>query len=134
MSATINPKLFGDYFNAPIITVPGRLYPVKIRYFPITSEDDDNLLRASKENKDSIPVRSNAKFSCGMYFFLFSKKITVYRGFFALDPYLKILERIDQLVAPTERGDVLVFLSGMYEITTLAEGLTPYAQLSRYTK
>jgi ATP-dependent RNA helicase DHX34 len=37
MSATINIKLFSDYFaeeNAHIIEVPGRLYPIKLHYMP----------------------------------------------------------------------------------------------------
>lgn len=33
MSATINIKLFQDYFNdqAPVIQVPGRLYPIQVQ-------------------------------------------------------------------------------------------------------
>jgi ATP-dependent RNA helicase DHX34 len=37
MSATINIKLFSDYFSeeqARIIEVPGRLYPIKLHYMP----------------------------------------------------------------------------------------------------
>lgn len=37
MSATINIKLFSDYFteeNAKLIEVPGRLYPIKLHYMP----------------------------------------------------------------------------------------------------
>jgi len=32
MSATINIKLFQDYFNgdAPVVQVPGRLYPITV--------------------------------------------------------------------------------------------------------
>jgi hypothetical protein len=32
MSATINIKLFQDYFNgeAPVVQVPGRLYPINV--------------------------------------------------------------------------------------------------------
>ena len=37
MSATINIDLFSKYFlgKAPVIQVPGRLYPIKLQYFPI---------------------------------------------------------------------------------------------------
>lgn len=36
MSATINLELFKEYFNgAPVIQVPGRLYPIQLRYHPI---------------------------------------------------------------------------------------------------
>ncbi|PAV64353.1 hypothetical protein WR25_20485 [Diploscapter pachys] len=36
MSATINLALFSDYFQgAPVIEVPGRLYPIQLQYHPI---------------------------------------------------------------------------------------------------
>ncbi|KAF2348531.1 Helicase-associated domain [Trinorchestia longiramus] len=37
MSATINLDLFSKYFmgEAPVIQVPGRLYPIKLQYFPV---------------------------------------------------------------------------------------------------
>lgn len=35
MSATINIEGFSEYFNnAPVIQVPGRLYPVEVEYCP----------------------------------------------------------------------------------------------------
>jgi HrpA-like RNA helicase len=38
MSATINIQLFSDYFQgAPVIRVPGRLYPIELQYRPISS-------------------------------------------------------------------------------------------------
>ncbi|XP_040564213.1 probable ATP-dependent RNA helicase DHX34 [Lepeophtheirus salmonis] len=47
MSATINIDLFHKYFaleEAPIIQVPGRLYPIELRYFPIPDvEQGDGL-------------------------------------------------------------------------------------------
>ena len=42
-------------------------------------------------------------------------------------PYLRLLERIDQQYAVGQRGDMLVFLSGMNEITMLADELRAYA-------
>lgn len=36
MSATINLELFTNYFeNAPVIQVPGRLYPIELEYMPV---------------------------------------------------------------------------------------------------
>ena len=33
MSATVNTKLFSDYFNqAPVLSIPGRTFPVKVQY------------------------------------------------------------------------------------------------------
>jgi HrpA-like RNA helicase len=40
---------------------------------------------------------------------------------------LRLLERVDQQYPPSQRGDMLVFLSGMNEITALADELMPYA-------
>jgi HrpA-like RNA helicase len=35
MSATINIELFAGYFmGAPVIQVPGRLYPIQLEYLP----------------------------------------------------------------------------------------------------
>jgi len=42
-------------------------------------------------------------------------------------PYMRLLERVDQQYPPSQRGDMLVFLSGMNEITALADELRPYA-------
>lgn len=42
MSATINAQLFSNYFNAPVIEIPGRMFPVTIEYHPI-GEEDTNL-------------------------------------------------------------------------------------------
>lgn len=43
-------------------------------------------------------------------------------------PYLKILQLIDHKYPLSERGDVLVFLSGMSEIMSLVEAVKDYAQ------
>ncbi|KAI8916582.1 putative ATP-dependent RNA helicase DHX34 [Powellomyces hirtus] len=116
MSATINAELFGEYFDAPVIEVPGRMYPVSIEYLPVDEEDrnlvDDRLFdeRMKAEVRKSVATRS--------------QKINA-------APYLRILERIDQLVPPHERGDLLVFVSGLNEITLLAEELKAYSSNNR---
>lgn len=36
MSATVNCELFSQYFgNCPVVKVPGRLFPIKVEYFPV---------------------------------------------------------------------------------------------------
>ena len=41
-SATIEPARFSRHFGAaPIVEVPGRTYPVEVRYRPLASEDED---------------------------------------------------------------------------------------------
>lgn len=42
-------------------------------------------------------------------------------------PYLRVLEAIDNKYPPEERGDLLVFLSGMAEISAVLEAAQTYA-------
>jgi HrpA-like RNA helicase len=36
MSATVNVELFSGYFDgAPVVKVPGRMYPVEVQYVPV---------------------------------------------------------------------------------------------------
>lgn len=94
MSATINIDLFHNYFmgKAPVIQVPGRLYPIKLQYFPIPT-----IEQASKREKIN-PA-----------------------------PYVRILQLIDNKYPDNERGDLLIFLSGMSEISTVVEAAKIYA-------
>ncbi|KNC79654.1 hypothetical protein SARC_07956 [Sphaeroforma arctica JP610] len=43
-------------------------------------------------------------------------------------PYLRVLQMIDMQFPPTERGDVLIFLSGKFEIQTVGDALRGYAE------
>ncbi|XP_054396769.2 probable ATP-dependent RNA helicase DHX34 isoform X2 [Pongo abelii] len=93
MSATINISLFSSYFsNAPVVQVPGRLFPITVVYQPQEAEPT-----TSKSEK--------------------------------LDPrpFLRVLESIDHKYPPEERGDLLVFLSGMAEISTVLKAAQTYA-------
>ncbi|XP_075849313.1 putative ATP-dependent RNA helicase DHX34 [Microcebus murinus] len=93
MSATINISLFSSYFgNAPVVQVPGRLFPITVVYQPHEAEPT-----ASKSEK--------------------------------LDPrpFLRVLEAIDNKYPAEERGDLLIFLSGMAEIGAVLEAAQTYA-------
>ncbi|CAF3971081.1 unnamed protein product, partial [Rotaria sordida] len=46
-------------------------------------------------------------------------------------PYLRILEQIDNKYPSTDRGDMLIFLSGMAEIQGVMEAVQSYAQENR---
>lgn len=46
-------------------------------------------------------------------------------------PYLRILQGIDKRYPPEERGDLLIFLSGMAEISTIQEACQIYATHTR---
>jgi ATP-dependent RNA helicase DHX34 len=49
MSATINLELFTSYFeNAPVIQVPGRLYPIELQYMPVKEWDVDATKKSVK--------------------------------------------------------------------------------------
>lgn len=98
MSATINIEGFSEYFNnAPIIQVPGRLYPVDVEYCPY----NDLILN----NNTDISSNNNNKSN------------------YYTSPYLSLLQRIDKEYPSYERGDVLIFLSGLQEINYVANSL-----------
>ncbi|XP_049757179.1 probable ATP-dependent RNA helicase DHX34 isoform X2 [Elephas maximus indicus] len=93
MSATINIALFSSYFGgAPVVQVPGRLFPITIVYQPPEVEP----ATAKSEKLDPRP-------------------------------FLRVLEAIDNKYPPEERGDLLVFLSGMAEISAVLEAAQTYA-------
>ncbi|XP_075394093.1 putative ATP-dependent RNA helicase DHX34 isoform X2 [Tenrec ecaudatus] len=97
MSATINIALFSSYFGgAPVVQVPGRLFPITVVYQPPEVEP--------------MPAKSEK-----------------------LDPrtFLRVLEAIDNKYPPEERGDLLVFLSGLAEISAVLEAAQTYATHSQ---
>jgi len=92
MSATINLKLFSDYFNgtAPVIQVPGRLYPITLQYHAVPMVEQGDRLNPA--------------------------------------PYIRVLQMIDAKYPANERGDLLIFLSGISEITRVSEAAQEYAE------
>ncbi|CAF4825543.1 unnamed protein product [Pieris macdunnoughi] len=99
MSATINIKLFEDYFSAEsavVIQVPGRLFPIELHYKPILIEDK--------------PTRDDR-----------------------LDPqpYVQIMHMIDNKFPSSERGDLLIFMSGVQEITSICDAAQQYAEKNK---
>ncbi|CAO3633213.1 unnamed protein product [Cunninghamella echinulata] len=118
MSATINTELFANYFDAPTLMVPGKMYDVKVHYWQNRRHGDDQHLvseqefrkRQASNIKQSIPSKSDR-----------------------LDPapYLNIMSHIDSNFSINERGDLLIFMSGINEITTLEEQLRIYAEKTK---
>lgn len=45
-------------------------------------------------------------------------------------PYIRVLQHIDKKYPSTERGDVLIFLSGLTEIMALVEAAREYGRMS----
>ncbi|NWS48869.1 DHX34 helicase, partial [Probosciger aterrimus] len=98
MSATINIPLFSSYFgNAPVLQVPGRTFPISVIYQPIPKEEAAATGKGGKWER--------------------------------LDPmpYLRVMQAIDHKHPPEERGDLLVFLSGVAEIGAVLEAAQAYA-------
>ncbi|KAI7861394.1 P-loop containing nucleoside triphosphate hydrolase protein [Spinellus fusiger] len=50
MSATINAEMFAQYFDAPALIVPGKMYTVKIQYWP-QGDEDKNLVNDAAHKK-----------------------------------------------------------------------------------
>ncbi|KAF1614038.1 UNVERIFIED_CONTAM: putative ATP-dependent RNA helicase DHX34, partial [Eudyptes pachyrhynchus] len=98
MSATININLFSGYFGgAPVLQVPGRIFPISVIYQPIPKEEASAVGKLGKsERLDPLP-------------------------------YLRVLQAIDHKYPPEERGDLLVFLSGVAEIGAVLEAAQAYA-------
>ncbi|CAK1542274.1 unnamed protein product [Leptosia nina] len=99
MSATINIKLFEDYFSAEsaaVIQVPGRLFPIELHYKPVLIDD-----KPSRDDR--------------------------------LDPqpYVQIMAMIDNKYPIDERGDLLIFMSGVQEITAICDAAQQYAEKNK---
>ncbi|KAL7980646.1 hypothetical protein Chor_001800 [Crotalus horridus] len=98
MSATINIQLFADYFGgAPVIQVPGRLFPITVIYEPIPPEE------SSRGRRERLGAQ----------------------------PFLRVLQAIDHKYPPEERGDLLIFLSGVAEIGAVVEAAQSYAAFTK---
>ena len=48
-SATLDIKKFADYFGAPMVKIPGKVFPVEIEYLP-TKHDPNNQTLPLKLN------------------------------------------------------------------------------------
>ena len=99
------------------------MYSVKIEYIPIEPKEDGNLVderlyqqRINAPVPYSVPTNASLKTSF--------QPIVV-------DPYLKILRSIDHNIPINEHGDLLVFLPGLNEISSISDKLKEYAGFSR---
>jgi len=118
MSATINLAKMSSYFGlCPVICVPGRTHAITVEHVPALGPDGEQLHRPSNAAAAALAAKGGKQGSGGS----------------RIDPapYLRLLQRIDASVPETERGDVLVFLSGAAEIDSVLAALAPYAASSR---
>ncbi|MDO4888998.1 MAG: ATP-dependent RNA helicase HrpA [Actinomycetaceae bacterium] len=95
-SATIDTERFASHFDAPIIEVSGRTYPVEVRYRPLVESADDGDAPITGEPGDVSTGRIEP-----------------------IDQVTGILRACEELMAEGP-GDILVFLSGEGEIRDTA--------------
>lgn len=109
-SATIDTQRFADHFNAPVIEVSGRTYPVEIRYRPLYSENFPSEISSSSadfsSSDDSGALPSSSP-----------------RSGEAVDQVTGIVEACEELMLEGP-GDILVFLSGEGEIKDAQEAFS----------
>ncbi|EDW26907.1 GL14529 [Drosophila persimilis] len=105
MSATINVELFQCYFKeegARFLQVPGRLFPIKLRYMPPPALEMKAGQATARSNRSQGTRMDPA-------------------------PFVQVLNLIDQQYPSSQRGDVLIFVSGVNEIDTVCEAIKEYA-------
>ncbi|XP_065365082.1 probable ATP-dependent RNA helicase DHX34 [Calliphora vicina] len=108
MSATINVELFHNYFKeegAKLLQVPGRLYPIKTIFKPPPSLEFQG--KGSSRSQQTSSRLDPA-------------------------PFIQVLNLIDQKYSPSERGDVLIFVSGVNEITTVCDAAKEYSEQQQH--
>ncbi|HEX5367063.1 MAG TPA: ATP-dependent RNA helicase HrpA, partial [Acidimicrobiales bacterium] len=54
-SATIDTRRFADHFDAPVVEVSGRTYPVEVRYRPLDRDQVDGIRAAVQELRQEGP-------------------------------------------------------------------------------
>ncbi|ORE07685.1 P-loop containing nucleoside triphosphate hydrolase protein [Rhizopus microsporus var. microsporus] len=116
MSATINAELFAQYFDAPTLVVPGKMYSVKMHYWPQGDEDTHLVNEAAHRKRQTDVIKSSIP----------SRPEPINPA-----PYIRVMDYIDQSVPAGERGDLLIFMSGINEISILSEALIEYTRESK---
>ncbi|CAL1127432.1 unnamed protein product [Cladocopium goreaui] len=109
MSATLQKDLFTKFFDLPetaVIQIPGRMFPVEIEH--IALKDEPLTIRTDVVKRGS----QRKQFDC--------------------EPFLEVLRRIESSLREDERGDVLIFVPGAYEIEALVGAISELAQRSRF--
>ena len=108
-SATIDPQRFSQhFFNAPVIKVSGRTYPVEVRWRPLSKDNafNDNLSNnnLSNDNESNDNVYND----------------TLSNG--NRDQLQAIIDAVDELGSEGS-GDILIFMSGEREIRDATDAL-----------
>lgn len=136
MSATVDAQRFSRYLdNAPIVTVPGRTFPVEAKFLEDAIEltghtiEDGSHTRRDDEDDDDIEPQSDKSTGAGQQLIGYSPKtlktlanFDEYRMDYGL--IIKLLEKIaySPLYARFSQA-VLIFLPGIAEIRQLNDAL-----------
>jgi HrpA-like RNA helicase len=101
------------------LQVPGRLYPITIEYIPPEVKEGEKQQPLPSESRQTVSGLTTSKLPGAK-----PKPIDT-------TPYLRLLERIDREYERSQRGDLLVFLSGINEITAVAERMREHAKKTK---
>ncbi|KAG1241632.1 hypothetical protein G6F68_016591 [Rhizopus microsporus] len=93
------------------------MYSVKVHYWPQGDEDPHLVNEAAHRKRQADVVKSSIP----------SRPQPINPA-----PYIKVMDYIDQSVPAGERGDLLIFMAGINEISTLAEALIEHTEESKY--
>ena len=127
MSATISTKQFSSYFShCPILTIPGRLYPVTQRFLPDILEVTGHIIEAGSKC-------SKAEKEIGEEWYSPDDDVqysdTTIRSMTRVLPHVINYDLIEDLLQfivqdeDTPAGAILVFLPGLSEITRMSTRL-----------
>ncbi|KAL3807673.1 hypothetical protein ACHAXA_000319, partial [Cyclostephanos tholiformis] len=137
MSATLNADRFSSYFGGcPEVSIPGRAQPVKeyrledalqVTDHKVTERSECAKKTSSKGDDDRLS-KSALKKMYPMYNQNVIDSLAVVDE--SITNYELVAELLQYICTNLEEGAILVFLSGMKEITTAIEALTkiPYFQ------
>ncbi|KAK6005188.1 hypothetical protein QM012_007967 [Aureobasidium pullulans] len=144
MSATVDAQRFSSYLgNAPIVTVPGRTFPVAAKYLEDAIEltghtiEDGSLKTADADEDDFEAGSSEATVTAAKQLTGYSPKtIRTLAGYdeYAIDYTLivKLLEKIAYDPSYTQFSQaILVFLPGLAEIRSLNDFLGGHPAFSK---
>lgn len=125
MSATINVGLFTKFFEeekTALIEVPGRLYPIKTYYMPIIRTDFQSKSRAKDERLNPEPYIQILNLVDQKYPSKYVLLLPLSSDQFTDRPITFQYELVN------EKGDMLIFVSGVNEIETVMDAAKEYAE------
>ncbi|KAJ9442945.1 ATP-dependent RNA helicase dhx8 [Diplonema papillatum] len=123
MSATVNIPLFQAYLrragiDPAVFTVPGKLFPVEVEYRPMDGQADRPERSEPAAASESFPMADDADPRRG------GKSSGDPPARDANLPYLRIVAEIQaEHPVSEQRGDVLVFVAGAFEVDSLCADL-----------